>query len=160
MKFGDTDGLNKIYLESGEIITNSEEQITHHFKGEAKSWVVPTKRGLSVVNRIFFKGTFYLTNQRIVFIADPHRVTAGMNAVYGASNLSTNYQYVMARANVAYKSGCRMYFYFLPKEIKNIKGGLLSIIVKLKESSERSIRIAVDKKSGTKIKQYLRQSMI
>ena len=155
MKFGDQEGLNKIYTSTGEIISSPDENLLAKFKGECKSWVIPTKKGLSVVNRIFFNGTFYVTNKRIIFIAEPQKYSAGMLVFPGASHVSTNYDYVMVRSNLAYESGGRMYFYFNLNELKNIKTGALSSIIKLKDSKNQSIRIAIDKKSGKYIKDYL-----
>jgi hypothetical protein len=101
MQKGDKEGLNRIYDKSGQPILKQGEEIELNKEGTWKGYYI--KSGLKYVNQFkTYRGQFFITNFRIIFIGKPKRLgRRALVAVSGVGKVSNMANFQAAREKLS-----------------------------------------------------------
>jgi hypothetical protein len=156
LKIGDIEGKGVIYDESGDLIYYVYEEKVAEFKTKCKSWAAPYKRGigklhLTGIRGIHIKGKIIVTNRRIVFLGDPFHYHAGFFTFGGWWSSLGNYQYAMARSNIAHRKKGKMYIEYPIETIKRIVVGIINSAIYAELDNGRVFKMLFEKEFGIKL---------
>ena len=160
MNIGDIEGMDKVYNKQGQPILRSGERVKASFLGMSKSWAAEYHRNwrevfLTGTQGIHFDGEFTITDQRIIFIAEPKHFHAGFNAIGVWGSSMGNFQYVMNRSNLAKERKAKMYLEIECHELIRIEVSFISSYIYLRLPTGRSFRFVFDKESGRRMKEVV-----
>jgi hypothetical protein len=160
MNIGDIEGKEKVYDKMGNPILRPGEKVKENFQGMSKSWAAEYHRNwrevfLTGTQGVHFEGIFTVTDQRVLFIAEPKHFHAGFNAIGVWGSSMGNFQYVMNRSNLAKERNAKMYLEIECDELIKIEVGFISSYIYVRLPTGRSFRFVFDKETGKRMKEIV-----